>query len=155
MYQILPETFSLHILCQQLTGVQILLSPKNASKVIFNAREVLRCIDVAKPDILVFLMFMFHLPLSSSFPRDAFFRFYIYFFVGFHLRNKLPVQLSYSIFNNKHLVPCVECFCTEKVNPMVCNELIFHRFIFTFPPKLNSLAVCCSTLCAHMSWSYI
>ena len=45
------------------TGDQVLLSPKNASKVIFNAREVLRCTDIAKPDILVLLMFMFHLPL--------------------------------------------------------------------------------------------
>ena len=51
------------------------------------------------------------------------------------------------------LVLCA--FFTEKVIPMVCNERIFHRFIFTFSPKLNSLAVCCSTLCAHMSLSYI
>ena len=45
------------------TGDQILLSPKNASKVIFNAREVLRYIDIAKLDIPVLLMFMFHLSL--------------------------------------------------------------------------------------------
>ena len=45
------------------TGDQVLLSPKNASKLIFNAREVLRCIDIAKPDIVVLLMFTFHLPL--------------------------------------------------------------------------------------------
>ena len=62
MYQILPENILLTSTLSTI-GDQVLLSPKNASKVIFNAREVLRCTDTAKPDILVLLMFMFHLPL--------------------------------------------------------------------------------------------
>ena len=44
-------------------GFQIPLSPKNASKVIFNAREVLRCWGIAKSGVHVLLVFMFLLTL--------------------------------------------------------------------------------------------
>jgi len=48
MYQAL-ETFSFYILSEHQS--QIPLSPKNAAKIIFNTREVLRSSDSAQPDI--------------------------------------------------------------------------------------------------------
>ena len=78
--------------------------------------------------------------------------FILIFFVGFiceinYLSSCRIVSLA---INTWGLV-----FCTEKVIPMVCNDVYSVDSFLLFRPKLNSLAVCCSTLCAHMSWSYI
>ena len=73
-------------------GFQIPLSPKNASKVIFNAREVFRCRDIAKSDFHVSLLFMF---LSWRYKvTSLFFRSYFFFFVCFHLRKENTCRIK-------------------------------------------------------------
>ena len=73
-------------------GFQIPLSPKNVSKVIFNAREVFRCRDNAKSDFHVSLLFMF---LSWRYKvTSLFFRSYFFFFVCFHLRKENTCRIK-------------------------------------------------------------